>query len=527
MTIPPANVTATVSHGAAHSPAPLDRCHAIILAGGSGTRLWPLSRALFPKQLLALNGDLSLLQQTVRRVLSLLPPERIHIVTNEEHVFEVRAQARALDDRLDTQVLAEPVGRNTLPAILLGLDAAINAAMNAAMGDTDAEHAGQPPLLAVFPSDHLLHDEARWRAAVTRGAGLAAEGWSVTFGVPPTTPETGYGYIRRGEPLANPEKPAHGEPLANPASAARGAAFAVDGFVEKPDLETARGFLREGLHFWNSGMFVFNGGELLSAVERFQPALAAWWATRKDTSLAPGIPLTHGYATLPSISIDYGVMEHVDRIAVVEADFGWDDLGSWEAMYRLGVKDERGCVMQGDTMALDCDDCLLLSRGGKLVAIGLSGVIAVQTRDATLICAKDQVQRVKDVVEKLKLEKSPLVDVHLTVRRPWGTYTVLDEGPGRKVKRIEVNPGARLSLQMHHHRSEHWVVAKGAALVQVGNEERTLTENEWVDIPKATLHRLTNPGRIPLELIEIQSGPYLGEDDIVRFDDVYGRRKEG
>lgn len=516
MTISPANLTAMVAHAPADSPAALGRCHAIILAGGSGTRLWPLSRALFPKQLLALSGDLSLLQQTVRRVLSLFPPERVHIVTNEEHVFEVRAQARALDERLDTQVLAEPVGRNTLPAILLGLDAA--------MGDADADHDGHAPLLAVFPSDHLLHDEARWRAAVTRGADLAAEGWSVTFGVPPTTPETGYGYIRRGEPLPGSTQATSPAPAFAPAFAP---AYSVDGFVEKPDLETARAFLREGMHFWNSGMFVFNGAVLLSAVERFQPGLAAWWSTRADTSLTPGIPLTHGYATLPSISIDYGIMEHVDRIAVVEADFGWDDLGSWEALYRLGAKDERGCVVQGDTMALDCDDCLLLSRGGKLVAIGLSGVIAVQTRDATLICAKDQVQRVKDVVEKLKAEKSPLVDVHLTVRRPWGNYTVLDEGPGRKVKRIEVNPGARLSLQMHHHRSEHWVVAKGAALVQVGNEERTLTENEWVDIPKATLHRLTNPGRIPLELIEIQSGPYLGEDDIVRFDDVYGRRKEG
>lgn len=515
MTISPANLTAAVAHSPADAAAALGRCHAVILAGGSGTRLWPLSRALFPKQLLALNGDLSLLQQTVRRVLSLFPPERVHIVTNEEHVFEVRAQARALDERLDSQVLAEPVGRNTLPAILLGLDAALRHAGAAGSDAPNGAHADDAPLLAVFPADHLLHDEGRWRAAVTRGAGLAAEGWSVTFGVPPTTPETGYGYIRRGAPLAAPD------------AAAKGAAFAVDGFVEKPDLETARDFLRQGMHFWNSGMFVFNGGVLLAAVQRFQPALAAWWATREDTPLAPAIPLAHGYSTLPSISIDYGIMEHVDRIAVVEADFGWDDLGSWEALYRLGAKDERGCVVQGDTLAMDCDDCLLLSRGGKLVAIGLSGVIAVQTRDATLICAKDQVQRVKDVVERLKAEKSPLVDVHLTVRRPWGNYTVLDEGPGRKVKRIEVNPGARLSLQMHHHRSEHWVVAKGAALVQVGNEERTLTENEWVDIPKATLHRLTNPGRIPLELIEIQSGPYLGEDDIVRFDDVYGRRKEG
>lgn len=506
MTTPPSPLAPATS-----APSVPDRRHAIILAGGSGTRLWPLSRALFPKQLLALSGDLSLLQQTARRVLSLFPPERIHIVTNEEHVFEVRAQVRALDERLDTQVLAEPVGRNTLPAILLGLDAALGGA-----GPGRASHS---PLLAIFPSDHLLHDEARWRAAVTRGAELAAKGWFVTFGVPPTTPETGYGYIRRGKSLPCPTRPGQDAPSAP--------AFSVDGFVEKPALETARAFLREGMHFWNSGMFVFNGAALLSAVERFQPRLAAWWAARKTGSPPSHAPLAHGYSSLPSISIDYGIMEHVDRIAVVEADFGWDDLGSWEALHRLGAKDERGCVVQGDTMALDCRDSLLLSHGGKLVGIGLTGIIAVQTRDATLICAKDQVQRVKDVVERLKAEKSPLVNVHLTVRRPWGTYTVLDEGPGRKVKRIEVNPGARLSLQMHHHRSEHWVVAKGAALVQVGNEERTLTENEWVDIPKTTLHRLTNPGRIPLELIEIQSGSYLGEDDIVRFDDLYGRRKNG
>lgn len=462
----------------------IENCHAVILAGGSGTRLWPYSRTLLPKQLLALTGTDTMLQQTAARASEVFGPESLWVVTNEEQVFEVRGQLAALDPALEAQVLAEPVGRNTLPAILLGMDRALAA-------DPEA-------LVAVFPSDHLIHKPEVWREALGRGAALAREGWFVTFGVVPDKPETGYGYIRRGAELGDD-------------------CFEVGAFVEKPDLATAEKFLKDGEHFWNSGMFVFNVASFVAAVEEHQPELAAWWRGRGEQEL------TAGYAKLPDISVDYGIMEKVGRQAVVRADFGWDDLGSWEALYRLGEKDAGGNVVQGDVLGMDCEDCLLFSRGGKLAAVELNGMIVVQTRDATLICPTDKVQRVKDVVNQLKSEGSPLVEAHVTVHRPWGSYTVLEEGPHYKIKRIEVKPGARLSLQKHHHRSEHWVVISGTAEVRVGDEEILLYENQSVDIPKTAMHRLGNPGHVPVEIIEIQSGPYLEEDDIVRFDDVYGR----
>ncbi|WP_316901162.1 mannose-1-phosphate guanylyltransferase/mannose-6-phosphate isomerase [Pseudodesulfovibrio indicus] len=465
-------------------PALAEDCHAIILAGGSGTRLWPLSRNLLPKQLLVLDGTTTLLQQTVSRVLEMFPPDHVWVVTNEEHVFEVRKQVSVLDARLEAQVLAEPLGRNTLPAIMLGLDRVVEANPKA--------------LAAVFPSDHLIRNGEAWAADLVRASELAADKRFVTFGVKPDKPETGYGYIALGEDLG-------------------GNAFAVRGFVEKPDLRTAEGFVSGGSHLWNSGMFLFSAKLFLSQVARFEPVLWDWWMRRDET------PLVRGYRDIPDISVDYGVVEKIDNITAVRAGFDWDDLGSWEAMYRLGEKDGSGNVVKGDVLAMGCRDCLLISEGGKLAVSGLSNMIMVQTRDATLACPMDRVQTVRDVVAALKAEGSSLVESHPTVYRPWGNYTVLEEGPHYKIKRIQVTPGARLSSQMHHHRSEHWVVVDGTAEVEVNNVPVILVENQSVDIPKASQHRLANPGKVPLDIIEIQSGPYLEEDDIVRFDDVYGR----
>ncbi|MHC1788831.1 mannose-1-phosphate guanylyltransferase/mannose-6-phosphate isomerase [Solidesulfovibrio sp.] len=458
--------------------------YALILAGGSGTRLWPLSRTLLPKQLLALGGEETLLQTTARRVSRAFSPARTLVVTNEEHVFEVRAQLRGLLPEVAGSVLAEPLGKNTLPAILLGLDRIV-------ADDPQA-------IVGVFPADHRIDDAAAWAVAMDRAAELAAQGWFVTFGIPPQAPETGYGYIHRGEVLGQ-------------------GSYAVLGFTEKPDRETAEKLLASGRYYWNSGMFVFRADMFLEAVAAHVPALYDWWQARGER------PLAEGYGGIPDVSVDYGVVEKLDRIAMVEAGFDWDDLGSWEALYRLGSRDASGCVIQGDVLALDCSGSLFFSQGSTLAAAGVKDMIVIQTRDATLVCPVTEAQRVKDVVGALKSQGSKLVEAHVTVRRPWGSYTVLDEGPGYKIKRIEVLPGARLSLQMHHHRAEHWVVVSGTALVQVGEKEILLTDNQSVDIPKGSQHRLSNPGKVPVEIIEIQSGPYLEEDDIVRFDDVYGR----
>ncbi|MFH1914669.1 MAG: mannose-1-phosphate guanylyltransferase/mannose-6-phosphate isomerase [Pseudomonadota bacterium] len=464
-----------------------EECHAIVLAGGSGTRLWPLSRNLLPKQLLVLGGELTLLQQTVRRVLTTFAPGRVWIVTNEEHLFEVRKQVAAIDAGLAGQVLAEPLSRNTLPAIMLGLDQVV--------GDNEKV------LAAVFPSDHMIGNGEAWIGDLVKASRLAARGRFVTFGVEPSKPETGYGYITLGESLEE-------------------GVFAVNGFVEKPDLPTAEGFLRDGTHFWNSGMFLFRARDFLKQVARCQPDLWDWWMARGER------PLVQGYRDIPNISVDYGVVEKIDNIDVVRAGFEWDDLGSWEALYRLGDKDGNSNVIMGDVLAMDCRNSLLISQGGKLAAVGLENMIMVQTRDATLSCPMKHVQSVRSVVDALKAEGSRLVESHPTVVRPWGSYCVLEEGPHYKIKRIQVNPGARLSSQMHHHRSEHWVVVDGTAEVEVDGEVRIMVENQSVDIAKASQHRLANPGKVPLNIIEIQSGPYLEEDDIVRFEDVYGRVKK-
>lgn len=467
---------------------PWTHTQAIILAGGSGTRLWPLSRALLPKQFLALNGDQTLLQQTVARTLQVLPAKQIWVVTNEEHTFEVHNQLQELSADLATQILSEPMGRNTLPAIVLALDKIVAL-------DPEA-------VFTVFPSDHLVHDQQEWIKALALARDLAQKGWFVTFGIKPDKPETGYGYIEQGPSLCS-----H--------------CYQVQRFVEKPNLEKAREFIASGKFLWNSGMFMFKASAFLEALEKYQPELWQWWKKRKK------LPLAQSYSSLPDLSVDYGIMELVDKQAVVMADFGWDDLGSWDALYRLGNKDANGCVQKGDVLSLNCENCLFFSDGSKLAVTGVKDLIVVQTRDATLVCPLDRVQNVKKVVNELKKSKSRLIEAHLTVNRPWGTYTVLEEGQNYKIKRIQVNPGAKLSLQLHYHRSEHWIVISGTAEVQIGEQTLICTENQSVDIPKATPHRLSNPGRVSVQIIEIQSGLYLEEDDIVRFADEYGRNTIG
>jgi len=463
---------------------PFSHCHAVVLAGGSGTRLWPLSRTLLPKQLLSLDGGQTLLERTVSRALKAFAPQNIWVVTNEEHLFEVRSQLREVEPNLEKGALAEPMGKNTLAAIMLALDKIV----------------AQDPkaLAAVFPSDHMIHTGSQWRDALALALPLAKDGKLVTFGIKPAKPETGYGYIRKGRRLSP-------------------GVFAVDSFIEKPDAQTAAAYLTSGEYCWNSGMFVFSIQTFLSAVRQLQPVFWEWWEKRSQT------PLTAGYSKLPDISVDYAVIERIENLAMVEAKFTWDDLGNWEAIYRMGDKDTSQNAIQGDVMALDCQDSLFISQGGKLACVGVSNMIVVQTPDATLVCPRGESQRVKDIVGQLKKEGSPLVNAHVTVRRPWGSYTVLEDGPQYKIKRIEVPAGGKLSLQMHHHRSEHWIVVSGTALVQVGDKEILLIENQSVDIPKTSLHRLSNPGKVPVEIIEIQTGPYLEEDDIVRFEDVYGR----
>jgi mannose-1-phosphate guanylyltransferase/mannose-6-phosphate isomerase len=478
--------------------------HPVILSGGSGTRLWPMSRSLYPKQLLALTGERSLLQETVLRVAdggaagdpAFAPPV---IVANEEHRFIIAEQLREIALTPEALIL-EPVGRNTAPAACV---AALRLTARQAPGDPD-------PLMLVMPSDHAIGDLAAFRQAVERASGVARTGRLVTFGITPERAETGYGYIASGVPLDNLE-----------------GAFAVTGFVEKPDSDTAERYVASGTYFWNSGIFLFPAALYLSELERLRPDIvnacrAALAAAKSETDFVR-LDQT-AFAAGPSDSIDYAVMEHTQAAAVVPVGMGWSDLGSWDALWEMGDKDAGGNALSGNVVAEATRNCYLRSEAGLVAAIGVADIVVVATPDAVMVAPRDRTQEVKQLVTRLRAEKRDEADALPTVHRPWGSYRSLHNGHRVQVKHILVRPGGKLSLQMHHHRAEHWVVVQGTARIVCGDSEKILTEDQSTYIPLGTPHRLENPGKIPLHVIEVQSGSYLGEDDIVRFEDHYGRR---
>ncbi|MBK1727479.1 mannose-1-phosphate guanylyltransferase/mannose-6-phosphate isomerase [Halorhodospira neutriphila] len=479
-------MTATTSGEAAQGA---QRRHALILAGGSGTRLWPLSRTNMPKQLLALTGEQTLLQETARRLLPAVAAERVTTVTHADHRFEVVGQLHEVAPALAERVLAEPLARNTLPAIAW-------AVARIARDEPEA-------LVGVFPSDHWIEAPEALRAAWEAAEAAAEAGYLVLFGIRPTEPATGFGYIEAGPALC-------------------AGVEAVGRFVEKPDARTAADFLARGGYYWNSGMFVFRADTFLGLLAEHQPELAAAVTAWAEQGALPG---AEAYAALPEVSIDYGLVEEAaGRVAVVPADLGWSDLGSWEALYQQRDKDAAGNVVDGPVLPVDSGDSLLWSAdGGLIAAYGVQGLAVVQTRDATLVCPRSRLAELKELVGRVRQRRRELTETHVTVARPWGSYTTLESGHRYKLKRIVVHPGCKLSLQMHYHRSEHWVVIAGTARVVNGDSEIYLEENQSTYVPATRPHRLENPGRIPLQIIEIQTGPYLEEDDLVRFEDLYGR----
>ena len=460
----------------------------VLLSGGSGTRLWPLSREAYPKQFLPLAGDDTMVQATWRRVEALADLAPI-VVANEEHRFLVAEQLRQVGAPVPA-ILLEPVGRNTAPAI--------------AAAALQAMASGADPLLLVLPSDHVVRDVAGFQRAVREASSAAEAGALVTFGIVPDAPETGFGYIQAeaGDGLRQ-----------------------VLRFVEKPDAATARSYLDAGGYYWNSGMFLFRASRYLEELARFRPDIvdavrAAHVAARHDGDF---VRLDKdAFSACPSDSIDYAVMEKTADAMVLPVDIGWNDVGSWSALWDVAERDADGNAHHGDVIAVDSRNSYAYAQ--RLVAlVGVDDIVVVETDDAVLVARKDKVQEVKQVVARLKQEQRSQAVLHREVHRPWGSYDSVDNGGRHQVKRIKVKPGAALSLQMHHHRAEHWIVVSGTAKVTRGDETLLLSENESTYIPLGVKHRLENPGKVPLELIEVQSGSYLGEDDIVRFEDVYGR----
>ncbi len=474
----------------------------VILSGGSGTRLWPVSRKTHPKQFWPLAAEASMLQETCKRLDGHDCAEDPIVVCNTDHRFFVAHQLEEIG--LDNAaIILEPMGRNTAPATAV---AALHAIASRTAEKTD------DPILLILPADHVINDITAFHQTLEHGEQLAEKGHLVTFGIVPTGPETGYGYIKSGAGLN-----------------ANTGAMHIERFVEKPDKATAEEYITSGDYFWNSGMFMFRASRFLEELQKFAPDMlqASKSAYEKAIRDMDFIRLdAEAFEQSPGDSIDYAVMEHTQDGIVIPLDAGWNDVGSWSALWEIGEKDKAGNVIMGDVLALETNNCYLRSDGRLLATVGIDNLVVVDTPDVVMVAPRDQVQRVKDLVGQLSNNQRHEIDIHAQVHRPWGCYQSIDMDKRYQVKRISVRPGASLSLQMHHHRAEHWIVVNGTAKVTCGDKTFILSENESTYIPVGTKHRLENPGQIPLDIIEVQSGSYLGEDDIIRFDDLYGRNAE-
>lgn len=467
----------------------------VILAGGSGTRLWPMSRQHYPKQLLKLFGDKTMLQQTLLRLDGIPDLAAPIVVCNEEHRFMVAEQLHEIG-HVKSSIILEPVARNTAPALALAALHANSLADN--------------PILLVLSADHMIKNVAAFHAAVTDAIQAANQGHLATFGVNPTRPETGYGYIK-----AKIES-----------SSGASKFYPVEQFVEKPNLSTAEKYLAEGCYYWNSGMFVFQAAVFLQELEAQSPEVTEA-ASQAKSQAAQDLDFIRvnreSFARAPNISIDYALMEKSNNVVCVPFNAGWSDVGDWKSFWDLSEKDESGNSLLGDSIDIGSTNTLVFSQDKLVATLGVNNLMIINTPDAVLVADQSQAQQVKSIISQIEMQKRSEHLQHREIYRPWGCYDTVDTGDRYQVNRIRVKPGGSLSLQVHHHRAEHWIVVKGTALVQKGEESMLLSENESTYIPVGTKHRLSNPGKIPLEIIEVQSGPYLEEDDVIRYEDSYGR----